>query len=131
MNHGMFAVSGPSNGLADHYIDAIAAALDKSRRPATLRAYERAWERFRTWAVSEGLEPLPADPLTVAAYLAYRAGIGRSPSTLALDRKAISYHHGKLGYPSPTASEGVKATLAGSATRRRKTAAATPSRRVR
>ena len=63
--------------------------------------------------MSEGLEPLPADPLTVAAYLAYRAGIGRSPSTLALDRKAISYHHGKLGYPSPTASEGVKATLAG------------------
>ncbi|MCY3545268.1 MAG: tyrosine-type recombinase/integrase [Gemmatimonadetes bacterium] len=113
MNHGMFAVSEPGNGLADHYIDAIAAALDKSRRPATLRAYERAWERFRVWAVSEGLEPLPADPLTVAAYLAYRAGIGRSPSTLALDRKAISYHHGKRGYPSPTASEGVKATLAG------------------
>ncbi|MYA42379.1 MAG: hypothetical protein F4230_04910 [Holophagales bacterium] len=53
MNHGMFAVSEPGNGLADHYIDAIAAALDKSRRPATLRAYERAWERFRVWAVSE------------------------------------------------------------------------------
>ncbi|MYF04331.1 MAG: tyrosine-type recombinase/integrase, partial [Holophagales bacterium] len=49
----------------------------------------------------------------MAAYLAYRAGIGRSPSTLALDRKAISYRHGKRGYPSPTASEGVKATLAG------------------
>ncbi len=113
MDHGMFAVSGPSPGLAAHYIDAIASALDKSRRPATLRAYERAWERFRTWAVSEGLEALPADPLTVAAYLAYRAGIGRSPSTLAMDRKAISHHHGKRGYPTPTASEGVKATLAG------------------
>ena len=74
----MFAVSGPGNGLTDDYIDAIAAALDKSRRPATLRAYERAWERFRVWAVSKGLEPLPADPLTVAAYLTYRAGIGRS-----------------------------------------------------
>ncbi len=45
----------------------------------------------------------------MAAYLAYRAGIGRSLSTLAMDRKAISHHHGKRGYPTPMASEGVEA----------------------
>ena len=99
--------------LAEHHVAAIADALEHSRRPATRRAYASVWKQFRAWAADEGLESLPADPLTVAAYLAHRAAAGLSMSSLAMDRKAISYYHRTAGLPNPTASEGVRQTLAG------------------
>ena len=99
--------------LRSCYIDAILNAVEESRRPATRRAYNGAWKRFRSWADSEGLQPLPADPMTVAAYLVNRAGQGLSASSLSLDRKAISHFHRAAGLPTPTMSEGVKLTLAG------------------
>ena len=99
--------------LADRHVAAIAEAVERSRRPATRRAYAGAWTRFRDWAGREGLEPLPADPLTVAAYLTHRAAAGLSMSTLAMDRKAISHRHRMAGFPTPTATEGVRQTFAG------------------
>ena len=99
--------------VADRYIEAITAAVEHSRRPRTRRAYARAWERFRRWAEGEALQPLPADPVTVAAYMTHRADLGLSGATLAMDRKAISHHHRNRGYSTPTASEGVKLTIAG------------------
>ena len=99
--------------VADRYIEAITAAVEHSRRPRTRRAYARAWERFRRWAEGEALQPLPADPVTVAAYMTHRAELGLSAATLAMDRKAISHHHRNHGYSTPTASEGVKLTIAG------------------
>ena len=99
--------------VADRYIEAITAAVEHSRRPRTRRAYARAWERFRRWAEEEALQPLPADPVTVAAYMTHRAELGLSAATLAMDRKAISHHHRNRGYSTPTASEGVKLTIAG------------------
>lgn len=103
----------PTSALPDHYVDAIAAAVEQSRRRSTLRAYTRAWERYETWAASEGLQAFPAEPLTVAAYLTYRAGMGRSASTLAMDRKAIGHKHRKRGLADPTRATSVKRTLAG------------------
>ena len=100
-------------GLADRHIAAIAEAVERSRRPATRRAYAGAWTRFREWAAGEGLEALPAEPLTVAAYLTHRAAAGLSMSTLAMDRKAISHRHRMAGFPTPTATEGVRQTYAG------------------
>ena len=100
-------------GLDDRHIEAIAAAVRHCQRPATRRAYAGAWKRFRAWAAAEGLQPLPAEPLTVAAYLVQRAGDGRSMATLAMDRKAISHFHRAAGHPTPTASEGVRQTFAG------------------
>ena len=99
--------------LADHHIAAIADVLEHSRRPATRRAYASVWKQFRAWAAAEELEALPADPLTVAAYLVHRAAAGLSMSSLAMDRKAISYYHRTAGFPTPTAAEGVRQTLAG------------------
>ena len=99
--------------LADRHLEGIAAALEESRRPETRRAYASVWKQFRAWAESEGLDSLPADPLTVAAYLVHRAEAGLSLASLAMDRKSISYHHRTAGFPTPTASEGVRQTLAG------------------
>ncbi len=103
----------PTVHLADRHVEAIAAALERSRRPATRRAYACAWKQFRTWAEAEGLESLPSDPVVVAAYLAQRAGEGLSVASLELDRKAIRHYHRKAGLPTPTSSEGVRQTLAG------------------
>ena len=103
----------PTEDIASHHVAAIAAAVEKSRRPATNRAYARAWQRFQAWAEAERLESLPAKPVTVAAYLTHRAAAGLSMSSLAMDRKAISHHHRLSGFPTPTAAEGVRQTFAG------------------
>ena len=113
MPHRAIARAQPVTELRSHYLEAIVNAVEESRRPATRRAYEGAWKRFRSWAEAEGLQPLPADPMTVAAYLINRAEQGLSQSTLSLDRKAISHFHRTANLPTPTISEGVKLTLAG------------------
>ncbi|MDE2761314.1 MAG: tyrosine-type recombinase/integrase [Gemmatimonadota bacterium] len=87
--------------------------MKRSRRPSTNRAYARAWRRFEVWAGRERLRPLPASPVTVAAYLTHRAAAGLSMSSLAMDRKAISHHHRSSGLPTPTAAEEVRQTYAG------------------
>ena len=99
--------------MADHYVEGILTAVERSRRPATRRAHASAWRGFRRWAREEGLPSLPADPITVAAYLVHRVTRGLSISSLEMDRKAISHYHRTAGHPSPTSSEGVKSTLAG------------------
>ncbi len=113
MTRRAIAPARPLAELRSRYLDAILAAVEESRRPATRRVYSGAWKRFRLWAESEGLQSLPADPMTVAAYLTNRASQGLSQSTLSLDRKAISHYHRAAGVPTPTISEGVKLTLAG------------------
>ena len=102
-----------TGNLNDRYIEAIVAAVRYSQRPATRRAYAGAWKRFQAWAEVEGERSLPAEPLTVAAYLAHRAGAGLSMASLAMDRKAISHYHRAAGHGTPTAVEGVRQTFAG------------------
>lgn len=95
------------------HLQAVAATVVESQRPTTRKVYTSAWARFEAWARQEGVEPLPAEPVTVAAYLVHRAANGLSLSSLALDRKAISYFHRQASLPTPTASEGVRRTVAG------------------
>lgn len=102
-----------TGSLSEQHIEAIAAAVRHSQSPATRRAYAGAWRRFRAWAEAEGVRSLPAEPLTVAAYLAHRAAAGLSVASLAMDRKAISHHHRAAGHSTPTRVEGVRQTFAG------------------
>ena len=99
--------------LAKRHLEAVAAAVLESQRPTTRKVYSGAWSRFQAWAHKEGVTSLPADPVTVAAYLVHRDALGLSFSSLAMDRKAISFFHRRAGLPTPTVSEGVKMTLAG------------------
>ncbi|MCY4399414.1 MAG: tyrosine-type recombinase/integrase [Gemmatimonadetes bacterium] len=99
--------------LAARHLEAVAAAIAESQRPSTRKAYTAAWKRFQAWAQREGVPSLPAEPVTVAAYLVHRDAVGLSLATLAMDRKAISYFHRRAGIPTPTASEGVKMAIAG------------------
>ncbi|MCD2191578.1 hypothetical protein [Actinomycetospora soli] len=43
----------------------------------TWSAYERQWRRFESWCASAGERALPADPLTVARFLADLAPVWR------------------------------------------------------
>ena len=60
-----------------------------------------------------GLLSLPAEPLTVARYLAVRAGDGASMSTLRLATSAITKAHQLAGHESPGRDRGVHASLKG------------------
>ena len=59
------------------------------------------------------LRSLPAEPLTVARYLAVRAGDGASVATLRLAASASAKAHEWAGHESPWRDPGVRASLRG------------------
>lgn len=69
----------------------------RSRAENTKRAYRNDWQDFVTWCAEHGLQPLPASPQTVAAYLSDRAKTHRV-STLQRRLSAISQAHKAAGY---------------------------------
>jgi hypothetical protein len=50
--------------------------------PATRRSYERDWRVFAEWCVACGLQPMPAAPEAVAAFLAAEADREFLPVTI-------------------------------------------------
>lgn len=94
-------------------LEAVAAIVVEGHRPATRKVYAGAWKRFEDWAREREVQSLPADPVTVAVYLVHRDAQGLSLSSLAMDRKAISFFHRRCGLPTPTTAEDVKMTMAG------------------
>ena len=60
-----------------------------------------------------GLPSLPAQPLTVARYLAVRASAGASVATLRLAASAIAKAHEWAKQESPCRDPGVRASLKG------------------
>lgn len=112
MSAGAVVRTGDAPALASEHVDRVADAVAASQRPATRRNYRQAWDRFAAWCAVEGLDALPADPLTVAAYLAHRAE-SRSLATVRLDRAAISDRHRRAGLDTPTRAEGVRIAVKG------------------
>ena len=68
---------------------------------------------FNEWCDSVGLHSLPAQPLTVARYLAVRAGDGAAVATLRLASSAIAKVHEWAGHDSPGRDRGVREALKG------------------
>ena len=58
---------------------------------ATRRAYRSDFGLFRTWCETKGVPALPAEPSTVAAFLATEADRGTRPSTISRRLAAIRY----------------------------------------
>lgn len=100
-------------GLGEVDRDRVAAAVSAARSPSTRRAYAAAWQRWATWAADRGAVALPGAPEHVAAYLAERHASGLKAATIAVDRAAIAAAHKAAGLADPTATEGVRLTLAG------------------
>jgi site-specific recombinase XerC len=87
------------------------AAESKARR--TREAYRYQWGTFADWCAGRGVEALPADPATLAAYLANRAELGWRPASIALALTAIGAAHKAGGMVSPASHPAVAATWAG------------------
>ena len=91
----------------------VASALESVLSDNTRRVYATQWRLFNDWCDEVGLRPLPAEPLTVARYLAARAGSGASIATLRLASSAIAKAHEWAGHESPCKDRGVRASLKG------------------
>ena len=88
----------------------VAASLESVLADNTRRVYGTQWRLFAGWCDEVGLTSLPADPLTVARYLAARAGSGASIATLRLATSAISKAHEWAKLESPCRDPGVRAS---------------------
>ena len=91
----------------------VADALEAVLSDNTRRLYGAQWRLFNDWCGDVGLRSLPADPLTVARYLAVRAGSGASIATMRLATSAIAKAHEWAGHESPCRDQGVRASLKG------------------
>ena len=91
----------------------VAEALESVISENTRRVYATQWRLFESWCGEVGLASLPAEPLTVARYLAARAGSGASIATLRLAASAIAKAHQWAGHESPGRDQGVRASLKG------------------
>ena len=91
----------------------VADALESVLADNTRRVYGAQWRLFNDWCDSVVLRSMPAEPLTVARYLAVRAGSGASIATLRLATSAIAKAHEWAGHESPGKHRGVRAALKG------------------
>ena len=93
----------PQLAAADRGVaDSLEAVLSEN----TKRTYDAQWQLFDDWCDQVGLVSLPAEPLTVARYLAARAGSGASIATLRLAASAIAKAHAWARLESPCRDPG-------------------------
>ena len=91
----------------------VASALESLLSGNTRRVYAAQWRLFNDWCDEVGLQSMPAEPLTVARYLAVRAGDGASIATMRLVSSALAKAHDWAGHESPCRDQGVRASLKG------------------
>ena len=91
----------------------VASSLEAVLSDNTRRVYSAQWRLFNEWCGDVDLPSLPAEPLTVARYLAVRAGDGASIATLRLATSAIAKAHELAGHDSPGRDRGVREALKG------------------
>ncbi len=95
-------------------LSSVGSYVAAARADATRDAYARDLAAWGAWCAGRGLPSAPpADPLTVAAWLAAMADDGRSPRYVARRLSALNDAHRSAGLPAPGDGEGVRRTLAG------------------
>ena len=86
----------------------VADALESVLSENTRRVYGAQWRLFTDWYGEVGLHSLPAEPLTVARYLAARAGSGASIATMRLATSAIAKANQWAGHESSCLDRGAR-----------------------
>jgi integrase len=85
-----------------------------ARAKSTRRAYTSDWKIFKAWCAQVDLVALPAEPSTVALFLAAEAERGKAPSTLQRRVAAIRLKHLRARVtPLPTDAVEVTEVMAG------------------
>lgn len=85
----------------------------RASSPRTIRNYTADWGMFTTFCRSIGVDPLPADPATVGAFIASQVENGFKPSTIERRLSGVSYFHRTNGFESPTLHPAVRLALQG------------------
>ncbi len=93
-------------------VEAAAALMGASMAASTITAYARDWRAWVEYAEANRLDPLPADPVHVCAFLASYS-VERKASTTQRAAMAIGKAHRLAGIASPVDHEHVRRTLAG------------------
>ena len=101
MNHELLPFPTQSSGLQP-LVEKAQTFISKARSEATQRQYAASWNDFEGWTAAHGLGALPADPSTVAIFIADRSTL--AASTLAGRLAAINHMHRMHGYPDSPAS---------------------------
>jgi site-specific recombinase XerD len=94
-------------------LTSAASYAEAEKAESTRRAYRADWRHFRAWCEGNRLSDLPAEPGTVAAYLAHLADTGRTVSTVTRRLAAISYAHRLKGYVQNAKVEPIGAVVRG------------------
>ena len=98
--------------LTESDVSNLKAILDHEIASSTLNNYRVQWRNFLAWALQKGIQPLPAEPAQMAAYLAERIQErGHKPATLRVAASAIAFAHKTAKADDPCASPEVKRTL--------------------
>ena len=97
---------------ADALSDQASSFVVSSVAENTQTAYESDWRSFTRWCQTRGAVPLPAEPVTVANYLADQA-TSLKPATLDRRVAAINKVHTLRGITPPGADPVVRTVLAG------------------
>jgi hypothetical protein len=96
-----FADPGVALTAAD--AERIAAAMEAELAPSTRETYACGWRQWARWCQGRGINPLPAPPEALAAFLAERAEAGLHFTTLDAYCSGIAHRHGQEGLSDPTA----------------------------
>ena len=92
-------------GLTVVDAERIGEALAAARTDGTRRLYDVVWGQWQRWCAERGVAALPADPLTVCAYLTERAQAGRATGTLDMAGTVIRHVHRTTGAVDPIGAE--------------------------
>ena len=107
------ALKPESDGSLASAKESARAYRSRAKADNTRSAYRSAVRAWCAWCATHGLNPLPASPLDVAAFLAQERDRGLAANTLDLRRAAIRFLHRAAGCASPTEDAHVAETLAG------------------
>jgi len=100
--HAFGSVRSPS-ALTASDAERIATAIEAELAPSTRQMYAGAWRQWERWCEGRGLNPLPAAPEALAAFLAERAEAGLTFGTLDGYCSGIAHRHHQEGLAEPTA----------------------------
>ena len=99
--------------VPEKYRATLRRLLEASTADATRRAYRGQLQRFSDWCGENALCPLPAAPVTVAAFISFLAESGKGNATVNQALAAISAAHRAAGLESPTKNIAVQKTARG------------------
>jgi integrase len=93
-------------------LDAAQTLARQAHAPATLRAYKADWAHYAAWCAAAGFVPVPAEPVTVGAYLASLATT-HAPATIRRRLAAIAKMHRFNDLPWNAAHRDIQGPLQG------------------